>query len=96
MKITIDNATKELYVHQFTNLGDMVKELQDLFPEGKWKEFNIVYPEPVHEYTYTVSPTTLGGSGYSAGLYSPNGPIQIADPRITLPSFKLPFPKEDE
>ena len=52
MKIIIDNSENKIYVEESTNIGDLVKELNDIFPGGSWERFNIVF-EPWNHVGYS-------------------------------------------
>jgi len=84
MKITIDNSDNKLYIHQFTNIGELVRELQEIFPDDRWKKYDIVYETPPIVYTgyYDVDTNTptvqyngiINGSGFTTSTYTSTHP----------------------
>lgn len=46
MKITIDREQKLIKIEEKVNLNDFIKELDELLPNNKWKEYSL-------ECTYT-------------------------------------------
>jgi hypothetical protein len=41
MKLTIDKEKKEIQVEGDITLGDLVVELEEMFPDGKWAEYRL-------------------------------------------------------
>jgi hypothetical protein len=42
MKIQIDTTAKTLKLDEATQMGELIKSLELLFPNGEWREFNLM------------------------------------------------------
>lgn len=53
MKISIDIASKEISISQDILVGEFVWQLQQIFPDGAWKDYKIVQSS-VKSVTHTI------------------------------------------
>jgi hypothetical protein len=63
MKIQIDTTAKTIKLDEFVQMNDLIAELEKLFPNGEWKEYQLIhdvnwtYPIIIKEYPiYPVNP----------------------------------------
>ena len=47
MKIHIDTTAKTIRLDEFVIMSDLITELEKLFPNGEWKEYQLI-----HDYSY--------------------------------------------
>jgi hypothetical protein len=78
MKIQIDTTAKTIKLDEFVIMNDLIIELEKLFPNQEWKEYQLI-----HDYTFIPAPIII--KEYPIYPTYPNLPLQPYYPPLYPP-----------
>lgn len=85
MKLQIDTEKKSITVEEAANLGELYKFLRQVFPNGDWKEFELI-PTKIHDFQNPIIVTIEkeAAQPYYVPQVSPGGGTGVPWPEIPV------------